>query len=59
MLESGKQKILAIDSSKFDQIAFTAIGMLEDITTVVTDEKPEAKWLQAFEELGIECIYPE
>ena len=59
MLESGKQKILAIDSSKFDQIAFTAIGMLEDIMTVVTDEKPEAKWLQAFEELGIECIYPE
>lgn len=59
MLDSGKERILAIDSSKFDNTAFTAIGTLDDITTVVTDKKPEAKWLQAFEDAGIECIYPE
>lgn len=58
MLDSAKEKILAVDSSKFDKTAFTAVGMLEDITCVVTDEKPAAKWLQAFKELGIECIYP-
>ena len=58
MLDAAKEKILAVDSSKFDKTAFTAVGMLEDVTTVVTDEKPAAKWLQAFNELGIECIYP-
>lgn len=58
MLESAKEKILAIDNSKFETTAFTAVGPLEDITTVVTDEKPETKWLQKFKELGIECIYP-
>lgn len=59
MLEAGKSKILAIDSSKFDKIAFIAIGMLNDITTIVTDEKPEAIWLDKLDELGIECVYPE
>ena len=59
MLESAKEKILAVDSSKFGNIAFTSIAPMEDITTVVTDEKPEAGWLQMFEELGIECVYPE
>ncbi len=58
MLEASMMKILAVDSSKFDKTAFTAIGTLDDITTVVTDEKPEAKWFQLFEETGVECIYP-
>ncbi|HAX52304.1 DeoR/GlpR family DNA-binding transcription regulator [Muricomes intestini] len=59
MLEAGKEKILAVDSSKFGKTAFTTVGMLEDITTIVTDEKPGYEWLQRFEELGIMCIYPE
>ena len=59
MLHAGREKILAVDSSKFGKTAFTEIGMLEDITTVVTDVKPDEVWLQAFKELGIECIYPE
>ncbi len=29
------------------------IGTLEDMTTVVTDEKPEDKWLQVFKEFGM------
>ena len=59
MLHAGREKILAVDSSKFGKTAFTEIGMLEDITTVVTDVKPDEVWLQAFKEFGIECIYPE
>lgn len=59
MLHAGREKILAVDSSKFGKTAFTEIGMLEDITTVVTDVKPDEVWLQAFKESGIECIYPE
>lgn len=58
MLKAAKEKILAIDSSKFDRIAFTEIGTLDDLTTVITDEKPEEKWLQVFEDSGIKCIFP-
>ena len=58
MLGAAGKKILAVDKSKFDNTAFTAIGALDDITTVVTDEEPDRRWLQAFEEAGIECVYP-
>ena len=40
MLAAAKEKILAVDSSKFDKIAFTEIGTLDDLTMVITDEKP-------------------
>lgn len=59
MLECAKQKILAIDHSKFGKIGFSKIGSLNDITTVVTDEKPEEEWLRKLNRLGVECIYPE
>ena len=59
MLAAAKERILAIDSSKFDKIAFTEIGTLDDLTMVITDEKPEEKWLRTFKESGIKCIYSE
>ena len=59
MLESAKMKILAIDSSKFDRVAFAKIGDLHDVTMVVTDEKPAEEWLKKMEEYQVECIYPE
>ena len=59
MLKSAKERILAIDSSKFDRIAFTEIGTLDDLTAVITDEKPEERWLQVFKDSGIKCIYPQ
>lgn len=59
MLAAAKEGILAIDSSKFDKIAFTEIGTLDDLTMVITDEKPEERWLQIFKDSGIKCIYSE
>ena len=59
MLKAAKERILAVDKSKFDKTAFTEIGTLDEISTVITDEKPEAKWLQVFQDSGVECIYPE
>ena len=58
MLAAAKEKILAIDSSKFDRVAFTEIGTLDDLTAVITDEKPEEKWLQVFKDSDVQCIYP-
>lgn len=59
MLRSANDRILAVDSSKFDRIAFTEIGTLDELTAVITDEKPEEKWLQVFKDSGIQCIYPQ
>ena len=59
MLAAAKERILAIDSSIFDKIAFTEIGTLDDLTMVITDEKPEERWLQIFKDSGIKCIYSE
>ena len=59
MLESATEKILAVDYSKFNNISFAQIGKFENITKVVTDKKPEVKWLRLFESMDIECVYPE
>ena len=59
MLDGAKVKILAVDHSKFGHISFAKIGDFRDITTVVTDKKPDDEWLLKFSEYGVECIYPE
>ena len=58
MLESASQKILVIDSTKFDKISFTKIGSLSDLTMVVTEKEPEERWKQIFASAGVECVYP-
>lgn len=59
MLEAAKERILAADGSKFDKIAFTAIGSVDELTTIVTDEKPDERWLKRFDEAQVRCLYPE
>ena len=50
MLNSGRKRILVIDSSKFDQTAFSVCGS-------VTDKKSAERWRAYFEEIGLECKY--
>lgn len=57
MFTSANEKILAIDSTKFDRISFTKIGDLEDIDLVITDKYPGDQWMALFDKMGIECIY--
>lgn len=59
MISSGRKKILVVDSTKFDQTAFSVAGKLREIEVVVTDKKPSSAWLSHLEELNIECIYPD
>lgn len=56
MLQSAKERILAVDHSKFDRVAFAQIGVLADLTAVVTDERPEERWLRAMEQAGVKCF---
>ena len=57
MFASANEKILAIDSTKFDRISFTKIGELKDIDMIITDKDPGEQWRTQFEKMGIECIY--
>lgn len=57
MLKCAKQKILAIDNSKFNQIAFSKICDFKYIDIIVTDQKPDIQWLEKFNKLGITCVY--
>jgi DeoR/GlpR family transcriptional regulator of sugar metabolism len=59
MLARAKQKILAVDSSKFGNTAFTKISSFEDISLVVTDVKPDEEWISLFEQHHIECFWPD
>lgn len=59
MMKSADTKILAVDSSKFGQVAFSRVCSLNEIEIVATDRKPEARWLDLFEKYGIECVYPD
>lgn len=58
MLESAKRVYLTVDSSKFDKVAFSIICPLSKIDVVVTDKKPDAKWIETFKKLNIQCLYP-
>ncbi|MDD2970670.1 MAG: DeoR/GlpR family DNA-binding transcription regulator [Lachnospiraceae bacterium] len=59
LLKSGKKSILAVDSSKFDKIAFSKVCDLRDVDIIVTDQRPSEKWMNLFEENNVKCIYPE
>lgn len=59
MLVSAKQKILAVDYTKFEKVAFSQICDVSDIDMVVTDVKPSEAWLEYFEDKGIVCLYGE
>lgn len=59
MLHSAKQKILAVDSTKFEKIAFSQICEITDVDMVVTDKRPSEAWMEYFKDKGISCLYGE
>lgn len=59
MLRAGRQKVLVVDSSKFDKVSFVNITPIENMEAVVTNQKPSEAWLRHFEERGVRCIYPQ
>ena len=58
MIESANKVYLTVDSSKFDKVAFSSICSLSRLDVVVTDKKPNEKWMEAFKKNGIQCLYP-
>lgn len=59
MIRSAAKVYLVVDSTKFDKLAFSRICTLSRLDYVITDRKPEERWLRAMEKQGVQCIYPE
>ena len=59
MLHSSTQKILAVDSTKFEKVAFSQICDIGEIDMVVTDVRPSDAWMEYFKDKGIVCLYGE
>ena len=57
MLKSAKERILVVDHTKFNNIAFSKSGDLSSIDIVVTDLRPSDEWMNYFTEKGIQCLY--
>ena len=58
MREQGTEAALFVDHSKFDRKAFTRLLDWNEIDYLVTDQKPEEKWVQVCEENKIKLVYP-
>jgi len=59
MLKCASQKILAVDHTKFDKVAFSQICKITDIDMIVTDIKPSEAWLKYFDDKGILVLFGE
>lgn len=57
IFSSAERRVLAIDSTKFDRIAFTKVCDVGDVDMIVTDQKPDDRWIGFIEEKGAELVY--
>lgn len=54
---SATNKVLAVDSSKFNKISFVKVCGLSDINTVVTDTNPGDEWQNRLRESQVELVF--
>jgi DeoR/GlpR family transcriptional regulator of sugar metabolism len=57
MCRAAKQTILAVDSNKFNRVAFTRLLDFEEIDLLVTDTEPDKKWMTYLEGTHMQVIY--
>lgn len=59
MIAAADKIYLAVDSSKFGRTAFSKICGLGSVDYIVTDKRPDGKWMETFRKEKTECIYKE
>lgn len=59
MVSKCHKVILLVDHTKFDRSAFAKVLDLNQINTVITDQKPSDWWIDCFSTMNIELLYPE
>lgn len=58
MLKKTKKVVLLCDSSKFDQESFKLVCELDKIDFLVTEVKPDERWMEALRKAGVKVLYP-
>ena len=58
ILGAAKRKMLAVDHTKFGKTALVRICKTDELTHVITDERPSNEWLDYLSAHGIACVYP-
>ncbi len=58
VIDASDRVILAVDSEKFGRISFAQICPLSRIDTLVTDKRPEEKWIKLCEDLNVRLVFP-
>ncbi|MGD1819100.1 MAG: DeoR/GlpR family DNA-binding transcription regulator [Pleomorphochaeta sp.] len=57
MLNQAKEVALLVDHSKFNQSAFLQLTDLNKINYIITDKKPDEKWVEYCKTNGIKLIF--
>ena len=58
-MKSAQKKVVTVDSSKFERVAFAKICDIRDVDVIVTDQKPSESWLSFLKRNHVECLYPQ
>ena len=56
-MKAADKVILAADSSKFDKVSFVHFADVQDMSTVVTDTRPNDEWMRYFAARGTQVVY--
>ncbi len=56
---NAKQAVLVVDSSKFGSSTLYRIAKWNQVSTVVTDARPDDAWIDFFNSQGIEVVTPQ
>ncbi|MBR2337872.1 MAG: DeoR/GlpR transcriptional regulator [Clostridia bacterium] len=54
---AAQRKVLAVDSTKFDRIAFVRVCDIGEMDTVVTDAPPSERWMEYLKDKNVELVY--
>lgn len=58
ILSASRRKFLAVDHTKFDKTALVRICRADELTHIITDQKPSDEWLEYLSANNIACVYP-
>ena len=54
---AADRKILAVDSRKFDKNSFVHVCDINEVDVIVTDQRPDERWIEHCKDKNVELIY--
>jgi DeoR/GlpR family transcriptional regulator of sugar metabolism len=55
--KSANHRLLAVDSSKFDRASFVKVCGINEVDTIVTEEKPSEIWLERLKQNNVKVVF--